>query len=80
MENPFEQIYQRLKKIEDHLAILSSETPSRNIMRIDDVVELLGVSKSTIYSKTCSGEIPHYKAAGKLYFDEKELLDWVKKT
>ncbi len=35
------------------------------------------LTERTIYKKTSLGEIPHYKQAGKLFFDRIELEDWL---
>jgi excisionase family DNA binding protein len=53
---------------------------AKNVLTLDDVALLTGLSKSFLYKLTCTKEIPHYKPAGKmLYFDRKEIEDWQKR-
>ncbi len=50
---------------------------AKNVLTIEDVALLTGLSKSTLYRLTSSGKIPHYKPNGSyLYFDRKEIEDW----
>lgn len=57
-----------------------SETAS-GPLTVEQAAKFLGVSTSTIYHWTASGEIPHYKPNGKrCYFLREELLDWVKRN
>ena len=53
---------------------------AKNVLTIDDVSLLTGLSKSHLYRLTCNHEIPHYKRAKMLYFDRKELEDWMKQN
>ena len=45
---------------------------------IDDASRLLNLSKSTIYKRTMSNDIPHYKPGGKLLFLQEELIAYVR--
>ena len=63
---------ERLKHIENLLSL------SKTVLNIDEVSNLTGLSKSTIYKKTCTGIIPHYKQAKHLYFDKIEVENWLK--
>ena len=46
----------------------------KNVLSIDDVVMLTGLSKSHVYKLTSSRQLPFYKPNGKLmYFDKKEI-------
>ena len=81
MENPFELIMERLISIENLLIDLkannfNSQTskPFYEIMTIQQLSEYLNLSKSHIYKKTSSLEIPHSKRGKKLYF-EKSVID-----
>lgn len=52
---------------------------AKNVLTLDDVSLLTGLSKSWLYKATCSHEIPFYKPNGKmLYFDRKEIEDWMR--
>lgn len=54
---------------------------SKNVLTIDDVALLTGMSKSHIYKLTCSKQIPFYRPNGKLvYFDRQELENWLKQN
>lgn len=54
---------------------------AKNVLDIDDVVLLTGLSKGYIYKMTCKKEIPYYKPNGKLiYFDRQEVEGWMKQN
>lgn len=54
---------------------------AKNVLGIDDVVLLTGLSKGYIYKLTCKKEIPYYKPNGKLiYFDRQEVEGWMKQN
>lgn len=54
---------------------------AKNVLNMDDVVTLTGLSKGYIYKLTCKKEIPHYKPNGKLvYFDRQEIENWMKQN
>ena len=54
---------------------------AKNVLDIDDMVALTGLSKSYIYKLTCRKEIPYYKPNGKLiYFDRQEVEGWMKQN
>lgn len=51
----------------------------KDLMKIDEASEFLGLSKSYIYKKTMTGEIPFYRPMGKvMYFEKSALIDWIK--
>ena len=75
MDNVLEKLKvqdERLKNIE---TLLSSQ---KNVLNLDEVCSLTGLSKSHLYKLTCSGRIPHYKQAKHLYFDRVEVEQWLK--
>lgn len=54
---------------------------AKNVLDIDDVALLTGLSKSHIYKLTCNSQIPYYKPTGKhLYFDRAEVEAWMKRN
>lgn len=54
---------------------------AKNVLDVDDVVVLTGLSKGFVYKLTCRKEIPHYKPNGKLlYFDRQEIESWMKQN
>lgn len=54
---------------------------AKNVLDLNDVVLLTGLSKGYIYKLTCKKEIPYYKPNGKLiYFDRQEVEGWMKQN
>ena len=86
MENPFEQLDQRLTNIEELLLEIknqlgnpvSPQEPSEEILTIEQVAKFLSLSKPTIYSKVSRRELPVMKRGGKLYFSRQELIEYLK--
>ena len=56
----------------------NSDTVEKQFLNVDQVGVLLGKAKQTIYGLVNRNKIPYYKVSGKLYFVEKEILDWIK--
>lgn len=53
-------------------------TNEKSFLDFKEVLELLGISRSTLYKLSASGKIPHYKpTGGKLFFKRTELFDWI---
>jgi excisionase family DNA binding protein len=51
---------------------------AKNVLCLEDVAVLTGLSKSTIYKLTADKKIPHYKPNGKLvYFERTEIENWM---
>ena len=62
----------RLNNIERYTILAA-----KNVLTIDDVALLTGLSKSYLYRLTCERKIPFYKPNGKqIYFDRKEIENW----
>jgi excisionase family DNA binding protein len=88
MKELFEPIVAYIKqsideKVEERLkaAGVCGYTLEKNVLSIDDVSTLTGLSKSHIYKLTSSRQLPHYKPNGKLmYFDRKEVEEWMKQN
>ena len=54
---------------------------AKNVLNIDDVALLTGLSKSHLYKLTCTKQIPHYKPNTKVvYFDRVEIEEWMKQN
>ena len=68
------EIDNRLKNIE---SLLSAQ---KNVLNLDEVVDLTGLSKSHLYKLTCSNRIPFYKQAKHLFFDRLEIENWLKEN
>lgn len=62
-----------------------SPMPKSNLSddEIEDTVDVEGAakiikrSKSTVYTKSCRGELPSWNANGRLLFSKKALLQWL---
>ena len=69
-------IIDRLQRIEQY-TLLSA----KNVLSLDDVAVLTGLSKSHLYKLTCTHQIPFYKPNGKqIYFDRGEVESWMKQN
>lgn len=55
-----------------------NNSSSIDIIFIDEVKELTGYKKSTIYSKVCRFEIPVISKRRPLTFSRKDIIDWLK--
>lgn len=66
-------IKDKLERIEK-LSLLSA----KNVLTIEDVAVLMGVSTSYVYQLTHRKQIPFYKPNGKcIYFNKKEVEKWL---
>ncbi len=70
-----EELKEQLDRIE-RLTLLSA----KNVLTLDDVSLLTGLSKSHLYKLTCSHQIPYYKQAKLLYFDRTEIEAWMRQN
>lgn len=51
---------------------------AKNVLNLDDVAVLTGLSKSHLYKLTSTKQIPHYKPNTKaVYFDRAEVEKWM---
>ena len=54
---------------------------AKNVLTLEDVALLSGLSKSYLYRLTCTNQIPFYKPNGKhIYFDRAEVEAWMKQN
>lgn len=68
-----EKILKQLSRIERN-----TQLAAKNVLTLEDVAVLTGLSKSHLYKLTCYKKIPHYKPNGKnVYFDRKEIEEWM---
>lgn len=80
MQNPFQEIAERLGRIEDFLLGLNAiakPEPSKDIGNIQIAIEETGLSSHSIYRLVSERKIPHYKKGGRLYFSRKALHNWI---
>ncbi len=74
-----EAFAQEAKKLLANNDDVSGKSNSNNdIIFVDDVQQLTGYKKSTIYSKVCRFEIPVISKRRPLTFSRKEIIDWLK--
>lgn len=54
---------------------------AKNVLTLEDVALLTGLSKSYLYKLTCAKQIPYYRPNGKqIYFDRGEVEAWMKQN
>jgi len=85
-------LLQLMKKMDERLELIEKSMRSNTsilkkednikfddkVLSIDEVSKLLGLAKATIYSKTSRKELPFIKRGKKLYFIEKEIIEYLK--
>lgn len=49
----------------------------KKILRFDEVVSVLGFSKSHVYKLTSQKKIPFYKKGKTLFFKSDEIVEWI---
>lgn len=70
------EIMEKLDRIERY-----SLLAAKNVLCLNDVALITGLSKSWLYKATSSHQIPHYKPNGKqVYFDRVEIEEWMKQN
>lgn len=63
----------KLERIERYTLLAA-----KNVLDLDDLEILTGLSKSHLYKLTCTHKIPYYKPNGKLiYFNRPEIEEWM---
>lgn len=84
MQNPFEIIDARLSNIEallidrlnnSVLAPFPLTTDDDTPLSVQQAAELLGIATQTVYQRI--GQIPHTKRFGRLYFNRRELIQYI---
>lgn len=78
-----DSILTKLEAIEHNsqMAARNSLLAAKNVLTIEDVALLTGISKSHLYKLTCTRQIPFYKPNGKLmFFDRAEVENWLKQN
>ncbi len=70
-------------ELEEIRGLLTERTDE--VLDIEGVQRLTGLSKSAIYQKTCSRnagppELPHYRQGKRLYFRKSEIVKWLTST
>jgi len=82
--NPFDEIIERLARIERVCSVLEEKTnqtanspPVEEPIDIQEASAVIKKKVPTIYGHVHRCEIPHYKKSGKLYFLRSELIAWM---
>jgi excisionase family DNA binding protein len=47
------------------------------VLNVDDVADLLGLGKNTIYEAANRGEIPHRRVGRRLIFSRTAVMEWL---
>lgn len=74
-------IIDKLNEVLERVTALeqSNRIANRQMLTLNDVMEITSVSRATIMNYVRDGKIPCYKPSGhKLYFDKTEIYDWMK--
>lgn len=75
-------LFEKLANIEKLLLDNSNKNESKEevekLISITAAAEILNLSVGTIYGKVMRNEIPFMKISKRLYFSEKELIEWIK--
>jgi len=75
------ELIERVARIETLLSNERQPVITENeLLNITEASTFLRLTKSTIYSKVCRGEIPAFKTGRRLYFDKQELTGWIKSS
>ena len=53
---------------------------SKNVLTLDDLQLLTGLSRSHLYRLTSSHQIPYYKKGKCCFFDKNEVEQWMKQN
>jgi excisionase family DNA binding protein len=85
MDNPFSEIERRFNRIESLLIELrdshyenSEKDKSGEFLSIKQASEFLNLAVPTLYSLVSKNEIPVNKKGKRLYFNQEELIHWIK--
>ena len=52
--------------------------PEKEFLTVNEVSQMLNISKGTIYNLNSERLIPSYKRGGRIYFDKKEIVEWIR--
>ncbi|WP_224999422.1 helix-turn-helix domain-containing protein [Cesiribacter sp. SM1] len=77
LDNPFAVLERRLNRIESLITSLGQELQSQQkeeVLEVEDVCRMFGVSRTTVYEWRRSGKVPSYHRGRRVYFKKSELL------
>lgn len=73
LTDEYTELKPQLDRIEKNVLLAA-----KNVLDIDEVCLITGMSKSHIYKLTAKQLIPHYKPNGKnIYFKKEEIENWL---
>lgn len=82
MNNPFENIEQRLDRLEYLLLDMKGQgnphDPANDLMTISQAADLISLTIPSIYGLVHKRAIPFSKKGKRLYFSKAELLEWIR--
>jgi len=53
-------------------------TPVGDFLTVSEVSQMLRISKGAVYNMTSTRQIPFFKKCGRVYFDRKEIDEWIR--
>ena len=53
-------------------------TSEGDFLTVNDVSQMLKISKGAVYNMTSTRQIPFFKKCGRVYFDRKEIDEWIR--
>jgi predicted DNA-binding transcriptional regulator AlpA len=56
----------------------NKKTQTDTFLDVDQAAAFIGIAKATLYGKCSEKLIPYFKKGKKLYFDQQELIEWLK--
>jgi len=82
--NPFEEINNRLSRIEQELIRQSSKPDSdqerslnSSFLTVSEAAKFLGLAVQTIYGLVSRKKLPYYKRQKRVYFKKSDLIFWL---
>jgi len=79
------QLLQEVAYIKNHLLNQSATTPEpmrypaeNKFLIVTEVSQMLHISTGAIYNMTSTRQIPFFKKGGRVYFDKKEVDEWIR--
>lgn len=82
MDNPFEIIEQRLRRIEYflqqiHAASLQHNQTGDVYLKIDKAAAFLSKTPNALRVMVSKNQVPYIKKQGRLFFRQKDLVEWL---
>ena len=79
------QLLQEVAYIRNHLLNQSATTPEpmpypaeNKFLTVTEVSQMLNLSTGAIYNMTSTRQIPFFKKGRRVYFDKKEIDEWIR--